>query len=201
MTKENKKLINDLYLKDIKTKYPSFPEFAYPPYKPNDTTANGLTSLICNYLNWSGFQAERISSMGRVIDTSQQVTDVLGRVRTIGGAKYIPSNSTKGTADISATIKGKSVKIEVKIGNDRMSTAQKQYKANIERAGGIYIIARDFDNFLIDLNNLTMDAQTKLILKAFHKKTGKCFETTITYGEWMVFKKNENYDYYTYQLI
>lgn len=161
MNKQNKQLIQDLYYKQLRESYPSFPEFALPPYKPCETTANGLTSLICNYLNWSNHQAERISSMGRSIDTSKQVTDVIGRTRTIGGTKYIPGNSTKGTADISATINGRSVKIEVKINKDRMSEAQKKYKENIERAGGVYIIARDFDTFLTELNNI-MKTGTKL---------------------------------------
>jgi hypothetical protein len=55
---------------------------------------------------------------------------------------------TVGTADISATIRGRSVKIEVKIGRDRQSDAQKRYQASIEAAGGIYYIARNIDDFM-----------------------------------------------------
>lgn len=55
---------------------------------------------------------------------------------------------TVGTADISATIRGRSVKIEVKIGRDRQSEAQKRYQASIEAAGGIYYIARNIDDFM-----------------------------------------------------
>jgi hypothetical protein len=62
--------------------------------------------------------------------------------------KWTPGQGTKGTADISATIRGRSVKIEVKYGKDRQSDAQKQYQEDIERAGGVYIIARDMDQFL-----------------------------------------------------
>ena len=54
---------------------------------------------------------------------------------------------TKGTADISATIKSLSVKIEVKIGNDRQSEEQKQYEQSIKNAGGYYFIAKDFESF------------------------------------------------------
>ena len=60
--------------------------------------------------------------------------------------------STAGSADISATIKGRSVKIEVKIGKDRQSEAQKRYQENIEKAGGTYYIAKNFDDFVIFFN-------------------------------------------------
>jgi hypothetical protein len=61
--------------------------------------------------------------------------------------KWTPGQSTKGTADISATIRGRSVKIEIKQ-KDKQSEAQKQYQQAIENAGGVYIIVRDFDSFV-----------------------------------------------------
>jgi hypothetical protein len=73
------------------------------------------------------------------------------KMRTDGkviGITWTKSTSTPGSADISATIKGRSVKIEVKIGKDRQSEAQKRYQDAIESAGGVYIIARDFDSFV-----------------------------------------------------
>lgn len=154
MNRENAKMLQDLYLKNLRLTYPSFPEFALPPKKYTDSTANGLTTCIIDFLNFSNCQAERISSMGRSIDTSKQVTDVIGRTRTIGGTKYIPGNSTKGTADISSIIRGKSVKIEVKIGKDVQSLVQKKYQKAVTDAGGVYIIARNFDDFLLDLKEL-----------------------------------------------
>ena len=54
---------------------------------------------------------------------------------------------TKGSADISATIQGKSVKIEIKWGNDRQSPAQVKYQSEIEKAGGIYVIVHTYDQF------------------------------------------------------
>jgi hypothetical protein len=82
-----------------------------------------------------------------VIDKRETYTDVVGRVKTIGGIQRTYSTTTNGTADISATINGRSVKIEVKIRKDRQSQAQKEYQAAIERAGGIYIVAKDFKSF------------------------------------------------------
>jgi pSer/pThr/pTyr-binding forkhead associated (FHA) protein len=128
-----------------------------PDYVPKttftDKTANGLTKCIVSWLNLNGWQAERISTTGRYIDNSKVVTDVLGNRKKIGTGKYIKGSGTNGSADISATIKGLSVKIEVKI-KDKQSDAQKEYQANIERAGGIYFIARDFDEFIMFYNGL-----------------------------------------------
>ena len=153
MNKQNKAKLQELYLKDFKEKYPSVPEHCIPMEKFNDTTANGLTKTIIKFIQMIGGQAERVSSMGRMIDNRKVSTDVLGRQRTIGTMKYIPGTSTNGTADISAIYKGISFKIEVKIGKDKQSEAQKKYQKDVERAGAVYIIAKDFDNFIIDFKN------------------------------------------------
>lgn len=115
--------------------------------KYTDKTANGLTKAIVKWINLNGYQAERISTSGRWVDNSKVVTDVLGNRKKIGSGKYIKGSGTKGSADISATIKGRSIKIEVKIGKDRQSELQIEYQKAIERAGGIYFIAKDFDSF------------------------------------------------------
>ena len=115
--------------------------------KFTDKTANGLTKAIVKWINLNGYQAERISTSGRWVDNSKVVTDVLGNRKKIGSGKYIKGSGTKGSADISATIKGKSIKIEVKINKDKQSEAQIEYQKAIERAGGIYFIAKDFNSF------------------------------------------------------
>ena len=119
--------------------------------KYNDSTANGLTKCVIDYINLSGGQAERISNTGRYIDESRIVTDVLGNKKKIGTGKYIKGTGTNGTADISATFKGKSIKIEIKM-KDKQSEAQKEYQQSIERAGGIYFICHNFDEFLEKFN-------------------------------------------------
>jgi hypothetical protein len=70
----------------------------------------------------------------------------LGQTKTIGSTTYIPTTGTKGSADISATVKGFSIKIEVKI-NDQQSENQKKYQESIERSGGQYWLVRSFDQF------------------------------------------------------
>ena len=114
------------------------PNARVPTY--NDSTSNSLTKCIIDYINLKGYQAERINCMGKPIP--------------VGDGTYRMGKTTMdlGTADISATIKGLSVKIEVKIGKDRMSSYQRRYREKIEAAGGIYIVARSFPQFLIDLH-------------------------------------------------
>ena len=130
-------------------KYPSVPIESLPKPKYNDRTANGLTRCIIDFLTLKDHQAERIGNTGRMVDNRTTYTDVLGRSRTIGGTEWIKGTGTDGTADISATIAGKSVKIEVKIGKDKQSQKQKEYQAAIERAGGLYFIAKSFDMFYL----------------------------------------------------
>jgi len=133
-------------------KYPSIEPAYLAPMVYNDNTANGLTRCIIDHLRLNNHQAERISNTGRTIDNSSSFVDVCGRVRIIGSTCWIPGTGTNGTADISATINGKSVKIEVKIGKDRQSEAQKVYQHTVEKAGGVYVIAKDFESYLLWYN-------------------------------------------------
>jgi len=148
MKKQNKQRLIELALEQSRAKYPNFPDHCRPTPSYTDKTSNGLTKCIKDFLNFSGWQAERISNMGRVIDKRETYTDIIGRTRQIGSIQYIPGTGTNGTADISATIKGLSVKIEVKIGKDRQSEAQRNYQQSVERSGGLYFIAKDFDSFI-----------------------------------------------------
>lgn len=136
-----------LKLANTKAKYPSIPDIALPKCEYSEKSANGLTKCVKDFLNLSGHQAERVNTMGRMIDNRKTYTDVIGRQRTIGSMKYIPTTGTKGSADISATIRGRSVKIEIKYGKDRQSEAQKQYQESIEASGGVYWIVKTFDDF------------------------------------------------------
>jgi hypothetical protein len=141
MKKEYKALLHELKLQRYAITHPNYPQDYIPKTMYKDSTANGLTRAICDYINYNGYQAERINTMG----TAREKKTTAGKVI---GVTWTKGTSTAGSADISATIKGRSVKIEVKIGKDRQSDAQKRYQENIEKAGGIYIIAKDFDSFV-----------------------------------------------------
>ena len=147
------KVLTDLKL-NLDCLMTKMPKDFVPKTTYTDKTANGLTKCIVDWINLNGYQAERISTTGRYIDNSKVVTDILGRTKKIGGGKYIKGSGTKGSADISATIKGKSIKIEVKIGADRQSEYQKEYQQKIEQAGGVYFIAKDFDSFIDFYNKI-----------------------------------------------
>ena len=111
--------------------------------------SNELTAAIIKHLKLHGHNAERISPEGRMVKQNRIVSDTFfGVNRTVTSYKRIPSSMTKGTADISATIRGRSVKIEIKIGNDRQSEAQKRYQEKEERAGGTYVIMKTIDQYL-----------------------------------------------------
>ena len=155
MNKANKDKLKALELESLKGKYPSMDLRFIPLTDWKDTSANGLTKCIIFWINAMGGQAERISSQGQYregkkIDVG---TGEIAYTKQLPG-KWTPGQGTKGTADISATIIGRSVKIEVKYGKDRQSDAQKQYQEMIERAGGVYILARDFDTFVEWFNKI-----------------------------------------------
>ncbi len=105
-----------LALADNRAKYPTLPEGARYIGKYTDRTANGLTKCIIDFLRFNGWQCERIAVTGRYIDNSKVITDVLGNKRRVGSGKYIPSSMQRGSADLSATIAGRSIKLEIKIG-------------------------------------------------------------------------------------
>lgn len=139
--------LKSLALAGSRTKHPTLPESARCTRNYSDRTANGLTRCILDFLTFSGHQAERVNSTGRPIDNTKIVTDVIGTQRRIGSVKWIPGTGQKGTADISATIWGRAVKIEVKM-KDRQSPDQKRYEEQIIRAGGLYWLCHSFEEFL-----------------------------------------------------
>lgn len=146
-------------IEELKKQYNEYQRIKYPnvPYLCDNNafkrinTTNGLTACIVIFLKLQGWQSERISNTGRPIDNTKIVTDYLGGRRRIGTIDYIKGTGQKGTADISATIDGRSVKIEVKNQKtkDRMSDSQKEYQSSIDITGGVYFVAKSFDDFFL----------------------------------------------------
>jgi hypothetical protein len=114
-----------------RTRYPNAPEHCLPRLKVKQN-ANGLTQAIIKFLTLSGHFATRTSSSGRFL---------------VAEKKWIPSTTKKGYPDVTAIIRGRTFCVEVKIGKDKMSDDQLRVKGEIESAGGIYFIAKDFDSF------------------------------------------------------
>lgn len=106
--------------------------------KFSDKGSNDLTKLIKAWFEVNGGFAQRVNS-GATYDPR------LGIFRKGSG-------STVGAADIMATYKGKAIHVEVKIGRDKQRKEQIAFQQNVEAAGGVYFIARSFDNFLNQIN-------------------------------------------------
>jgi VRR-NUC domain. len=122
------KYLEDEYYKAWLKKYPKCPF----PYKTRftDNNANGLTKCVVEYIKLLGGSADRINN-GAVYDPVRKT--------------FRKGGTRRGIADIDAILRGRSLKIEVKFGKDRMSEYQKAYKADIERAGGVYLVAHTFE--------------------------------------------------------
>jgi len=148
MTKENKNRITELYIKKFKSTHPNVPDHAIPIPKYSDSSTNKLTKCVKEFIVLSGYQAERINSAGRYIDGKKRFVDVLGMNRSVGSGKWVPGTTTPGSADVSAVILGRAIKIEIKFGKDKLSEAQERYRDSIESAGGVYIVAKTFDGFI-----------------------------------------------------
>lgn len=158
------KLLEAIANDEARKNNPTMPREWLAPRKYRDDNANSLTKCIIDFIQFTGGQAERVANMGRLIDTRHTFEDVTGRSRTIGNKKWIKGTGTNGTADISATIKGRSVKIEVKYNKDRQSEAQRLYQSHIEATVGIYIIAKTFEQFLSWYNlNFCLNGNSKTV--------------------------------------
>ena len=71
-----------------------------------------------------------------------------------GKMKWVYGTTKRGTPDIMGVLNGKNLAIEVKIGKDKQSEAQKQVEADIHASGGYYFIAKDFESFYQWVNGL-----------------------------------------------
>lgn len=110
--------------------------------RPVDTgTANGLTNFIVNYINWTGGNATRVSSEGKAIVKQGEVI-------------RIPSTTRNGSADVTSTIQGRSVKWEVKVGRDKPSPAQIKEQQRERSAGGEYFFTHDVGEFFMQYDSL-----------------------------------------------
>lgn len=121
-----------------------------PPKIPDTTTANGLTTFCINLITWLGYRATRINVSGRLIEKAERQASG----NSIMVKKMIKSSTRKGSADISSTIKGRSVMWEIKTGRDRPSEHQLREQAREQRAGGEYYFIHTPEEFIEYLDPL-----------------------------------------------
>lgn len=123
--------LEKLYLLDKIKKHPGLPFQTGKKFSEN--SANALTDSIVYWIRLHGGSADRINNMG-VYDAKRGM--------------YRRAGTRNGIADIIGTWQGKYLAVEVKYGKDRLSEDQKKRRQEIIDAGGIYIVARSFDQFV-----------------------------------------------------
>lgn len=99
----------------------------------SDENANELTKAIVAHVYCNGGFAGRINSTGTYKQSE---------------GRYIKSGSRNGMADVNTCINGRHIQIEVKIGSDKPRPAQLQVQEEVEKAGGVYIFVKTFDDYL-----------------------------------------------------
>lgn len=144
-TSKFKKRYLDAHRQHAEQNYPNVckDDLYSPPVLPKINTANGLTTAIVNYINWTGNRATRINVQGRLVE-GEHTTE---SGATFAKKKWIKSSTRKGTADISSTINGKSAMWEIKIASDKPSEAQLKEQERERKAGGIYEFIKTIDQF------------------------------------------------------
>lgn len=121
-------------------KHPDLPPFALVKKRFKDTTANELTKTIIFDMYWvRGGVAYRINN-GAVYDQKRKV--------------YRKGVQRRGIPDIIGIIDGRFFGIEVKIGKDRQSEHQKEIEEEINNAGGVYFIAKSYDDYLEKIHDV-----------------------------------------------
>jgi len=146
------KALTELLKEEKRLKYPTIPEHAitvntFGTLKPEKREKKRIEA----FLNVSGHRAFIVENRGFRKDNTQLVTDVIGRTKRIGSIEFVSSGMRRGIEDISATINGKTVAIELKRiykkGKDRQSKDQIQEQKRVENSGGIYLIVNSFQDF------------------------------------------------------
>ena len=125
-------IINERKIRDNRLREHPLPDYAVPSTAVSESNANNLTKAICNFINAMGGHANRINTVG-IYDAKRKA--------------YRKGTTIKGTSDIIALYKGKSLHIEVKYGNDRLIKEQIAYLDLINSCGGYTHVARNIDSF------------------------------------------------------
>jgi len=112
-------------------------------------SAAQMEALLIEFIKLSGFHAQKITTTGVYRDDKKSFKDVVGRTRVIGTGTWTPGTSTKGAADIRATIHGLDFQFEIKFSkSDKQKDNQKEFEEDVKRGGGQYFIVRTLDQFL-----------------------------------------------------
>lgn len=70
-----------------------------------------------------------------------------GQKHSFGGKSFMKKSTLTNMGDLLLCIRGKYIEIELKTEIGRQSPGQKEHQKNIENAGGLYYLIRNFDVF------------------------------------------------------
>lgn len=148
--------LRDLSTLYMNTKYANVPAHCRPIKAFKESSANELTKSILAWFELKGIKAYRQASEGRYIPEQSQY-NVIGQKIVTSKGKFIPrSKAAKGCGDITATLPplGRRLEIEIKYGADKQSEVQKEFQAEIEAMGALYMIAKTWDGFLFQIEKI-----------------------------------------------
>lgn len=95
--------------------------------------ANELTRRIVAHIRANGGFATRLSSTGTYRADLK---------------KFVPSQQVSGLPDVTGVFNGRSLWVEIKVGRDQLSEAQKRTISGLIVAGAAVFVSRDFEGFL-----------------------------------------------------
>jgi hypothetical protein len=122
--------LNSLAYQNKIEQHPTMPIKAVVKEKFTDKDTNSLTRCIMAFMKLKNHYIVRINTMGMM----------RGNTRTY-------STTQKGTADLHGILNGIHLSIELKMKNDFQSKDQEETQRQIEKAGGIYLLIRSFEQF------------------------------------------------------
>lgn len=114
--------------------------------------SNSLTDAIITYVKLNKSSARRVNTTGTYVEAKFNERGV----QLKGTGAYRKSGMKKGFEDISCIVAptGRYLAVEVKIGADKLRDEQIERKAEVERCGGLYFVAKNFDDFKIYFDKL-----------------------------------------------
>lgn len=124
------KLLERIATEDAQRRHPSIDPAHLAPRRFRDDTANGLTACIVAYARLTGAFTSRLNNTG-----------------IYRNGRYTYGTSRRGLPDVLITRDGVSIFVEVKVKRDRMSDDQRRVSDEQRQAGGIYYVARSFEDF------------------------------------------------------
>lgn len=121
-----------------------------PPSKFTEKNATGLEKAIRAFFAMSGIKCWKVDVQGTYRATGKEALQVKSNGTIVKGGKamrWTTSSASKGVSDLFTLIQGRFIAIEVKVGKDRQSAAQKEFENDVVYQGGYYMIVRSFADF------------------------------------------------------